>query len=80
MAGYITLDEYSGEEVNLMYDYPFMVRGTPRKLGHWNRPEATTVASFRTEAQAKEFVAKWEAEYKKGKDGFASLHIENWNV
>jgi hypothetical protein len=76
MAGFFRVDEDSGEVINLLYEYPFMVRGTPKK------PFAQveqTVASFQTKEQAEEFLQKWEVEYKKGPNGFASLHIENWN-
>lgn len=81
MAGYMSYNEGSGEIVHRMYSHPFVVRGIPRFRGYWDRPEdeAETVAAFRTQAEADAFVAKWGAEYCKGKDGYAYLQVENWN-
>jgi hypothetical protein len=79
MAGYVTLDEYSGETVQRMYTHPFVVRGVPRMRGVYDRPEHETITAFKTLAEAQAWLAKWEPAYRKGANGFASLHVENWN-
>jgi hypothetical protein len=79
MAGYFIQDEFSGETVNLPYAHPFVVRAENKSRGAWDRPEVETVSSFRTESEARAWLAKWEAEYKKGPNGHARLWVENWN-
>ncbi len=79
MAGWTRYNGETGEIETGMYNCPFIIRATPRKLGAWDRPEDTTIAAFRTEAEAKDWMKKNEASYKVGPNGFARLHIENWN-
>lgn len=79
MAGWSRYNSDTGEIETGLYEYPFIVRGTPKKLGRWDRPDDQSVASFRTEAEAKVWLQRNEAIYKEGPNGFASLHIENWN-
>lgn len=79
MAGWTRYNEHTGEIESGMYSHPFMVRGTPRKAGAYDRPEDTTIAAFRTEEEAREFIERKGADYKRGTYGFASLHVENWN-
>lgn len=75
MAGWKAYNEHTGEVESGLYDYPFIVRGKPK------RPltEESTVAAFRTKEQADEFIRRTTADYCRGENGFASLHVENWN-
>jgi hypothetical protein len=79
MAGWKVYNGHTGEVETGLYERPFIVRATPRKLGYYDRPEDTTIASFRTAAEADEWLRRNEANYKQGQSGFASLHVENWN-
>ena len=80
MAGWTRYNEETGETETGLYEYPYIVRGTPAKLGRWDNPEGVTVTAFRTRKDAEEWIKKNGAEYKKGSMGFSSLHIENWNA
>ena len=79
MAGWKRYNEYTGEVETGLYEHPFIVRGTPKKLGIWDVPEDITIASFRTKEEAVEWLRRNEVNYKQGESGFASFHIENWN-
>jgi hypothetical protein len=81
MAGWRAYDPVTGSLKMGLYERPFMIRGIPRRLGLFDAPEerAVTIASFRTREGANAWLSVWEAEYKKGSEGFAFLRVENWN-
>ncbi len=79
MAGWSSYNGETGEVETGLYEHPFIVRATPRKLGIWDRPEDTTIAAFRTQAEADDFIRRNGDSYRQGPNGFASLHVENWN-
>ena len=79
MAGWTRYNDETGEVGTGLYERPFIVRATPRKLGSYDRPEDVTIAAFRTEQEARNWLRRNEADYKVGPNGFTQLHVENWN-
>ena len=77
MAGWSHYNEQSGEVESGLYEFPYMVRATPR-----NRTGDVTIAAFITQEKADEFIKKYDADYKQGSynSAFANLHVENWNL
>lgn len=77
MPGWKAYNPHTGEIESGLYDYPWMVLGVPRKETPWI--SKSTIASFRTNEKAQEFVQQKEADYQQGESGFSHLVIENWN-
>ncbi len=79
MAGWKHYDQDEGWTYGL-YERPFVIRAVPKSRGFYDRPEATTITSFRTLTEAESWLARNATSYKAGPHGFASLHVENWNI
>ena len=79
MAGFKKYNEDTGEVEEGLYEFPFVVRGTPKRA-RLNTPlQDETVSCFRRQDEADRWIEKNFSEYEKGEYGYASMHVENWN-
>jgi uncharacterized lipoprotein YehR (DUF1307 family) len=63
-----------------MYRCPWVVRGkNPERRPYEDTIMWDTLAAFTTKEEAERFLARTEADYRKGKGGYVQFSIENWN-